>query len=227
MSDNPPIDTRFIDDCVAGCAASHQRLLAIVDAIDEKDQANWFGAPSLLDNWTRAHVLAHLARNADSHIHLFAEAAQGVVGKQYPGGGKTRAQGIADDALLTPRELIARVRTSIYGLEGSWARSNAQAWLGSGTNAIGAVLQVTDLPLFRWREVEVHTSDLGVGYTFNDWDEMYVRYDLPRNTMRYTSRSPMGMSVLPDESLALSERERLAWLMGRTVPAGLTKVDGF
>lgn len=226
MSNSPPIDTRFIDDCVAGCAASHQRLLAILDAISEDETDDWFTAASELPKWTRAHVLAHLALNAESHAHLFAEASRGVQGEQYPGGAKARAQGVASAADLTPRELVNRVRKSIYGLEAAWARSDASAWLGSGTNVVGTVMPITDLPLFRWREVEVHTSDLGIGRTFAQWDPLYVRFDLPRMVMRYTSRSPMGMSTLPQEALVLPESERLAWLMGRTVPAGLNSVDG-
>jgi hypothetical protein len=54
-----------------------------------------------------------------------------------------------------------------------------------------------------------------------------VRYDLPRQEMRVTSRAPMGMTALPAEALALPENERLAWLMGRHVPAGLDKLEGF
>lgn len=226
MNNNPSIDTRFIDDCVAGCAASHQQLLATLDGILEDDIDLWFATASELPNWTRAHVLAHLALNAESHVHLFAEASRGVQGEQYPGGAKVRAQGVALAAELPPRELVSRVRTSIYGLEAAWARSDASAWLGSGKNVVGTVMPITDLPLFRWREVEVHTSDLAFGHTFHRWDPLYVRLDLPRMVMRHTSRSPMGLSALPREALVLSENERLAWLMGRTVPAGLARVDG-
>ena len=226
MNNGPVIDARFIDNCVAGCAASHQRLLATLDAVSEAELDGWFATPTELPGWTRAHVLAHLALNAESHIHLFAEAARGVQGEQYPGGAKARAQAVVEASALTPIELVRRVRKSIYGLEAAWARSDAGAWLGTGKNVVGTVLPVADLPLFRWREVEVHTSDLGIGHTFLHWDPLYVRLDLPRMVMRYTSRSPMGMTALPPEALRLSENERLAWLMGRTTPLGLERVDG-
>ena len=226
MSNDPDIDTRFIDNCVAGCAASHQRLLAALDAISDVEMDDWFATPTELPKWTRAHVLAHLALNAESHVHLFAEATRGVQGDQYPGGAKARAQAVFDASALAPHELINRVRKSIYGLEASWARSDGSAWLGSGKNVVGTVLPIADLPLFRWREVEVHTSDLGIGITFLHWDPLYVRLDLPRMVMRYTSRLPMGMTALPQEAMRLSENERLAWLMGRTTPVGLDRVDG-
>ena len=134
------LDTRFIDDCVAGCAASHQALLALLDAISPDGIDQWCAEPSLLPNWSRGYVLAHLARNADSHSHLFSEAAMGREGEQYAGGLKGRAEGIATEAMLSGKALVRRTRESIYQLEGAWARSPGEAWLGNGKNAVGAVL---------------------------------------------------------------------------------------
>jgi maleylpyruvate isomerase len=219
------LDTRLIDDCVAGCAASHQALLALLDSITPEEIDSWCAEPSLLPKWSRGYVLAHLARNADSHSHLFAEAALGREGEQYAGGLKGRAEGIAGEAQLSGKELIRRTRESIYQLEGAWARSPGEAWLGKGRNAVGAELAIADLPLLRWREMEVHMHDLGVGFTYAQWNALYVRHDLVRMTMRYTSRLPMGMTGLPPLALALSENERLAWLFGRVTPAGLEQVD--
>jgi hypothetical protein len=72
----------------------------------------------------------------------------------------------------------------------------------------------------------VHTSDLDAGITFRDWNPVYVRYDLPRMTMMQTSRTPMGLSTLPEAALRLGEAERLAWLLGRHVPNGLDPLQG-
>lgn len=126
------LDTRFIDDCVAGCAASHQALLALLDSVSHDDIDSWCAQPSLLPNWSRGYVLAHLARNADSHSHLFSEAALGREGEQYAGGLKGRAEGIAAEAKLSGKELVRRTRESIYQLEAAWARSPGEAWLGNG-----------------------------------------------------------------------------------------------
>jgi maleylpyruvate isomerase len=221
----PKIDTRFIDDCVAGCASAHQALLLLLDSISSDEIDLWCAQPSLLPQWSRGYVLAHLARNADSHSHLFSEAALGREGEQYAGGLKGRSEGIATEAKLSGSELVRRSRESIYQLEASWARSPGEAWLGNGKNAVGAALAISDLPLLRWREMEVHMHDLGVGFTYMEWNPLYVRYDLARMAMRYTSRLPMGMSGLPPIALALSENERLAWLLGRVTPVGLEQVD--
>jgi len=219
------LDTRFIDDCVAGCAASHQALLALLNSVSHNDIDSWCAQPSLLPNWSRGYVLAHLARNADSHSHLFSEAALGREGEQYAGGLKGRAEGIAAEAKLSGKELVRRTRESIYQLEAAWARSPGEAWLGNGKNAVGAILAIADLPLLRWREMEVHMHDLGIGFTYAQWNPLYVRHDLSRMSMRYTSRLPMGMSGLPPLALALPENERLAWLFGRVTPDGLEQVD--
>ena len=219
------LDTRFIDDCVTGCAASHQALLAMLGSISPDDIDVWCDQPSLLPKWSRGYVLAHLARNADSHSHLFSEAALGREGEQYAGGLKGRAEGIATEAQLSGKKLVRRTRESIYQLEAAWARSPGEAWLGKGRNAVGAELAIADLPLLRWREMEVHMHDLGVGFTYAQWNALYVRHDLSRMSMRYTSRLPMGMTGLPPLALALSENERLAWLFGRVTPAGLEQVD--
>ena len=215
-------DPLFLDNCVEGCARSHQRLLALIDAVvDEGTIEDWFAEPSMLPKWSRAHVVAHLARNAESHVHLFSEAERGIEGNQYPGGVEQRTEGIETYAALEPKELVARHRAAIYALEAAWAHTSATAWQGSARNAAGARIKVIDMPLFRWREVEVHTADLNAGIGFADWNQTYVRYDLPRMTMLQTSRRPMGMTSLPEAALRLTDTDRLAWLLGRHTPAGL------
>lgn len=221
-------DPLYLDNCVEGCALGHQRLLSLLDGVVSADDAeSWFSAPSLLPDWTRRHVIAHLARNAESHVHLFAEAEAGREGDQYPGGPSARAEGIDSYVALSATELAALHRAAIYALEATWARTSAAAWQGTARNAAGMRVKTRDLPMLRWREVEVHTSDLGAAITFSDWNPLYVRYDLPRITMMQTSRSPMGMTQLPEAALRLPEAERLAWLLGRHVPDGLEPLQGF
>ena len=42
--------------------------------------------PSLLPEWTRGHVLTHIARNADSFVRVLEAARRGEVVTQYEGG---------------------------------------------------------------------------------------------------------------------------------------------
>jgi len=220
-------DPLYLDNCVEGCARSHQRLLVLVDEVLELDDPEaWFSAPSTLPDWSRRHVIAHLVRNAESHVHLFAEAEAGRQGEQYPGGARARTAGIESYLALDAPTLATLNRAAIYALEAVWAGSSATAWDGAGRNTLGVHIKTRDLPMLRWREVEVHTTDLDAGATFHDWHPLYVRYDLPRMTMMQTSRTPMGMSRLPDAALRLTEPERLAWLLGRHAPEGLEALQG-
>src|SRR5947209_4673969 len=53
---------------------STDRLLVSLDKLDD----DAVGEPSLLPGWTRGHVLAHLARNADALVNLLTWARTGV-----------------------------------------------------------------------------------------------------------------------------------------------------
>ena len=182
--------------------------------------------PSLLADWTRGHVLSHLARNAMSHVYLFECASRGEVGEQYPGGYQARIAGIDSHAGDSQKDLVRAVRESIYALEGAWARASAQAWAGSGKQATGALIPMHDIVFLRWREVVIHLTDLGIGYEFSTWPELYVRMELGRQVQVWASRKPMGLTILPQEALALAPAERLAWLVGRAHPEGLPQSVG-
>src|SRR5687768_6415997 len=63
-------------------------------------------APSRLNDWSRAHVVAHLARNADALGNLLAWARTGVETPMYP-SRDVRDADIATTARLSPSELRA------------------------------------------------------------------------------------------------------------------------
>ena len=96
----------------------------------------------------------------------------------------------------------------------------SEAWSGRGEIITGEVV-MTDLVFIRWREVAVHHTDLGIGYTWADWDAEYVRLDLVRLSMLWASRKPMGMTDLPPQALAVPPNQRVAWLLGRAEIDGL------
>ena len=214
---------RTLNIHVAGCAESHQRLLQSLDALTD-DQCR---EPSALPGWTRGHVLSHLARNAESHVHVLQCAARGEVGEQYVGGAKARKQGIETHALDSAESLVASVRKSIYALEGQWAATNSEGWQGHGVNSAGATIAMSDIVFLRWREVEVHHADLALDFTFADWNSTYVRYELDRQVMMWRASKPMGLTPVPKIALQLPPSERLAWFLGRTEVEGLPKVPSY
>jgi maleylpyruvate isomerase len=208
------MDGRELDQGIAGAAAAHQRLLARLDAHRDFDQKQ----PSLLPDWTVGHVLTHIARNADSIVRML----DGL--DQYEGGIEGRRADIEAGAGRLPGELIADVRSTIWRLEQRWAQE--PAWDGPPAKATFGDVPRHVLPSRRWRETEVHHADLGFGYTFADMPDDFVRHELRRMEMQWTSRQPMGLTTLPEAVLHLPPPERLAWMMGRisidgVAPAGL------
>ena len=217
-----PLDARQMDACVAGCAATHQDLLAIVDALTPQE----FAEPSLLPGWSRGTIVGHLALNAHSHIHLLACAARGELGQQYPGGPGAREAAIEEASSWSQEKATAELRKAVYSLEGAWAGSTRDTWLGTGTLASGAVVAMHELPFLRWRESVVHLTDLNVSRSWDTWPSLYVRLELERQKMAWAASHPMGLTQLPADAMKLNEKLRLAWLLQRTDVAGLPKGPG-
>ena len=217
------ISARQLDAQVEGCAAAHQRLLADLEGRDDE----WCRADSALPGWTRGHILTHLARNAESFIRLLEFASRGDVAEQYPGGKSARDAAIEEGASRTAHEIVDDLRKMIYGLEGAWNSTTAEAWKGVGILSSGARISVREVVFRRWREVEVHHADLLASVSFADWSSDYVRLDLDHQVMQWRARKPMGLTVLPEQALRLAPHDRLAWLLGRLEVPGLEKPEAF
>ena len=201
---------------VHGAVAAHARLVADLATLTDEQAAQ----PSLLPGWSIAHVLTHIARNADSHVPMLEAANRGGVVAQYPGGIDQRNADIEAGVGRPAAALVADVVASNARLEAAWAAMTPDGWAGQGLSVFGPVA-VDDLAFRRWRETVVHQSDLGLSYTWRDWPADYVRLELARMTMLWASRRPMGLTTLPAEAMVLTDHERAAWLIGRTSVEGL------
>ncbi len=206
------------DADIAGASGAHARLLDALDRLTKASAGDdWATRPSLLPGWTVGHVLTHLARNADSHVRILEAAAAGGHVEQYDGGRKAREAGIEAGAHRSVDELVDDVRSSAARLEGVWASLPDGVWDGHGFNADGDRWPCAALPFHRWREVEVHQVDLGLGASWADWPEDYVVRELPR-----------ALATLPDRLADPAARRRLtAWLLGRAPSPGDLAIDGW
>jgi maleylpyruvate isomerase len=193
--------------------ADHRRLEQLLADLDD-DVAR---QPSLLPGWSVGHVVTHLARNADGMARMYEGAARGEIAEMYPGGAPRRAADIEAGHARPAAELLADLHGSVARLEAAWA---ASSWEGSGLTTRGEV-SLEALVHVRWREVAVHTVDLGLASGWDDVREEFVRAELVQMAMLWAARRPMGLTTLPDAALAAPPRTRLAWLLGRADIAGL------
>jgi maleylpyruvate isomerase len=199
-----------------GAVAAHRALEAHLSMLTDEQVA----APSLLPDWSVGHVVTHIARNADGVRLMLEGALRGEMAPQYPGGLEQRTADIAAGSVRGAAGLQADIRATNQRLEAAFEAMTDEAWQGLGQSVVGTVA-VAELPVRRWRETVVHHADLGLDYTWRDWPAEYVRIELRLQIMLWNSRQPMGLTGLPAEALAVDDRKRLAWLLGRTAIEGL------
>ena len=223
------------DADIQGGRVAHRRLLETVAALTDDD----VGRPSRLAGWTVGHVLAHLARNADSHVGMLVAAARGEVAAQYPRGATQRADDIAAGARRPARELVADVAATTARLEATWDAMAPDVWQnGWGRMAVAGEVRVAELPFRRWRETEIHHRDLGLGFGVDDWSAPYVDRELGFQLAALASRLLEGAAVEiratdtrdswvvappgASEPVVVSAPRRriVAWLVGRDAPPG-------
>ena len=196
-------------DDLARVTAAQGRLVAVLTPLRDADTRQ----ASLLPGWTVGHVLAHLARNADSHRRRADAASRGEVIDQYPGGFAARAAEIDAGADPPAAALLDDVRSSAAAMDDAWRRVPDGAWGNVTRDVSGRERALQALPARRWQELEVHALDLGLGVTQRDWSDDFVAVSLPRLRPTVPARLPDGAQA-PAAGL-LDERDELAWLYGR------------
>ncbi|MEV7804639.1 maleylpyruvate isomerase family mycothiol-dependent enzyme [Microbispora sp. NPDC088329] len=220
------------DEIERELAEATERLLATAARLTDED----LRAPSLLPGWTRGHVLAHIARNADSCVNLLEWARTGVRTPQYA-SARAREAGIEAGAARPAAEQLADLRDSAERFAAAAGRMPAEAWTAPVSGMTPPEHPAWYVPIRRLREVEVHHADLGAGYGWADWPETYVRRELYDTMLWLGGESPVSEVVAREPGTGevvrtwtgLGEgpvvegtpRELLAWLAGRTDGAGL------
>jgi len=166
--------------------AAQQRFESAIAGLDEPDMRR----PSLLAGWSVAHVLAHVARNAESHVRRALAAARGEVVEQYPGGYEGRERAIDATAARRANEILQEVRETAAELHAVWRAVPEHAWDGLTRDVAGRERPLRELPSRRWQELEVHLVDLDVGITWDAWRDEFVAEFLPRLRLTLEERLP-------------------------------------
>jgi maleylpyruvate isomerase len=193
--------TRSVKESLAwaGDGAAHLRGLMTRMGDDA------FAAPSALPGWSRAHVLTHIARNADAMINLLRWAATGTETPAYP-SVEARNADIEAGATRIPAEIRDDVVASSDRLAAAVRKLPKEAWSAHIHNVQGLEIPTADIPWMRAREMWIHAVDLDVGASFSD---------LP---------PPMLTELLTDVTVGLGAREGSPSM--RLVAAGATWTVG-
>jgi maleylpyruvate isomerase len=187
-----------------------QRLLDTARIITDPD----LRAPSLLPGWTRGHVLAHVARNADAMRNVLAGVR---TGQDRPGyaSAAAREAGIEQDAGRRAAEHAADLADSAMALRTVARQLPDECWqvpvrmLDTATSFPAAELLIRRLV-----EIELHHCDLGAGYGPGDWPAAFAGMELPE-PMRTWREDRLGY---PEPAPLRPARSPVAWQRGRPLP---------
>ncbi|QEV47936.1 maleylpyruvate isomerase family mycothiol-dependent enzyme [Streptomyces vinaceus] len=191
---------------------------------------------SHLPGWTRGHVLAHLARNADALVNVFA-------GRPMYESAEARDSDIERDA---PRPLdvqLADVRATHAAFLAETERD--QDWSRTVELRNGVTDLASNVPFRRLVEVELHHVDLNIGYALCDLPQEFTAREIAFLADRWSGRPevpPVTLQLAGDGggttwhtggseggpvTLIGTGAELLGWLAGRgDRGAHLTVVGG-
>ena len=169
--------------------------------------------PSALPGWTRAHVVAHVARNADALVNLCTWARTGVETPMYP-SRQVRDEGIVTTAQQSPADLRADYAAACARLAVAIETLPASAWTAEVRNGQGRTVPATHVPWLRAKEMWVHGVDLRAGLAFADAptdfcvalvDEVHGHF--------------VELGAAPDATIVASDVDR-TWGAGRSTVEG-------
>ena len=216
------------DADISNLAAATARLNERVDGLE----ADVFGGPSLLPGWTRAHVLSHLARNADGMRNLLLSArtrepfglyaSKAVRDADIEVGASRPPAVIRDDVTVAAARLAAEIAVLP---EDAWSVEVGVAPGVPNTPRFPAATIVA----FRLFELEVHQVDLAAGYKFADVPvglrPAFIRHAIGllgdrAPSARLESTDSDGTwdlgSAQASVTVSGTSADLLGWLLGRT-----------
>jgi len=211
------------------------RFLDQIDGLTDDE----LRADSALPEWSRAHVAAHLARNAEAVSRLLSWAGTGEESLMYP-DVETRNRDVDTAAGQEPAALRADVRRTSARFDADVEVLPMQAWTARVRTFQGRDIPASATLWMRVREVWLHLVDLGSGVSVESWpgelvdallDEvtatMSGRDDAPFWFLQATDRERMWQigeksgQDSPDQEISGKAADLLAWLTGRSTGEGL------
>ncbi|MEU9714759.1 maleylpyruvate isomerase family mycothiol-dependent enzyme [Streptomyces sp. NPDC047976] len=203
---------------LASVREATDRLLTAVAKLDNASLSE----ESHLPGWTRGHILAHLARNADALVNV-------LEGRPMYESAAARDADIERDAGRPLEEHLTDLRDS--GARFLATTEPAQDWQRTVELRNGVTDLAANVPFRRLVEVELHHVDLNVGYELSDLptefadreiaflaDRWSGRPDVPPVTLQFsdgTFVARTGGTEGTPVTLSGSREDLLGWLAGR------------
>lgn len=195
--------------------------------------------PSALPGWTRAHVVAHLSRNADAFTRVLTQAAAGEPASMYDSPesrnydiDETVATHDASSLLADAAAASLRFEEAAAAYDGPLEATYARVPGGSETFTVDTVGPR------RLTEVEVHHADLLLEYRAAEWPERFSRDLIARRqdelgldgpSMVLSSTDVDGLWKFgsgPGPEITGAAGDLAWWLVGRGAGAGLVSSTG-
>lgn len=140
---------------------------AVLEAVAGAVGTDRFAGPSHLPDWSLAHVVTHVARNADALVNLLTWARTGVESPMYP-DPERRGREIEEGAHRPAGELYPDLLAADRRFALACADLPDGAWQNMVRTARGRQVPVAEVAWMRAREVWVHAVDLLGVTTFAD-----------------------------------------------------------
>lgn len=191
------------DATMGWLTAGEQRCRELVDQLTDADAA----APSRLPGWTRAHLVTHLARNADALVNLLTWARTGVPTPMYASAAQ-RGADIDAGAGRGADELRADLAGAAGRLADAVRVMPDDAWSATVRTGQGREVPADQVLWLRVREVWVHQADLDLGGTLADLPGPLTDALLDEVTATFT-----GRGTGPAVELRATDRPRV-WRTG-------------
>jgi len=153
---------------------------------------------SNLIGWTRAHVIAHVAANAQAIGRLLHWASTGEPTPMYA-SVEERDREIAEGSLMDPDDLRDWWKVSDTSLQTSFADLLPEAWKSKVVTAQGREVTARETLWMRSREVCVHAVDLDAGVGFGDLPEAFLVRLIDDATAKHSSNEQNPSVIINDE----------------------------
>ena len=162
-------------------ALAGARTARLVDEVRRLD-TDGLRAPSELDGWSRLTILCHLRYGASALLRITRAVLAGREASYYPEGrAAQRPRTLEPEPSEAPEDVVTSLSSTAHELDEEWARLGEADWardvVEPADNPDLGTVPLGRLGLARLLEVDVHGTDLGIG--FPDWSTTLVDVALP------------------------------------------------